>query len=233
MKNLFLLSAVSLSFGLLLASKSLQAQSIILTTEELPPFNYTDPKTGEIVGENVEKVRKIMAATKLGYEIRMLPWARAYQMALDLKNVCVFTTVYTQSRKDIFKWILPLSKDDWTLLSYQKISDKVQTLDDVRKFRIGGYGADARTNFLINNGFNVDVSTDEASNLRKLKAGRIDMFVHQRPTGVKIDTYDIAGEKIQLHEVLNFGTVESGIACNKGMDEDLFDKMLSAWQRIK
>jgi polar amino acid transport system substrate-binding protein len=211
-----------------------QAQSVIITTEELPPYNYTDPATGNIIGTNTAKVRKMMDDTKLGYEIRMLPWARAYQSALDIKNVCVFTTVYTPARKDLFKWVLPLSQDEWVLVSYKKIDESMKTLDDVRKFKIGGYGADARTNFLVNNGFNVDVASDEMSNLRKIVAGRIDLMVHQRAVGDKTtNLVEVDGKKAELHPVLTFNVVDSGLACNKNMDDDLFQKILSSWNKIK
>ncbi|MGD8313299.1 MAG: hypothetical protein PVI17_01035, partial [Syntrophobacterales bacterium] len=77
MKKLFILVA---SAFFVLVQPALSAELIILT-ENLPPLNYVED--GVLVGPSVDTVKEIQRRVGSQEEIKVYPWARAYQMALE------------------------------------------------------------------------------------------------------------------------------------------------------
>lgn len=228
-----ILIAAALVFSPLVSIQGARSQSVVFTTEELPPYNYTEPGTGKIIGVNTDKVRLLMREAKLEYDIRMLPWARAYDEAQTKSNTCVYTTAYTEARKNEFKWILTLSEDEWVLLSLKDYPHDLKSIDDAKKYRIGGYTGDGKTNYLISNGFKVDVVGDDKLNLRKLFLGRIDFWSYQwTSVEPKNLNFELDGNVLPLKEVISYKKVQTGIACNKDMDSLLYNRMLTAWSKI-
>ncbi|MGQ5522790.1 substrate-binding periplasmic protein [Chitinimonas sp. PSY-7] len=197
------------------------ADDLVFTTEESPPFNMM--VNGKIAGIAVEKVTEIMNRAKLPYTLDILPWARAYQMALEKSNVCVFSTTRTQEREAKFKWVGPLALNTWTLYGLVDGNIRLSSLEDARPFRIGTYNADARDTFLRAKGFNVDPATSDAVNPRKLLARRIDLWA----TGpYEANAQIIAnGWSSQIVPILTFSRVELYLACNLAVRNEVVDKL--------
>ena len=72
---------------------------------------------GEITGISTEIVREIFKRNKLDYSISLLPWNRAYSMAAETPNLGVFSTTRTPEREPLFKWVSPLTSNNWVFLS--------------------------------------------------------------------------------------------------------------------
>ncbi|PHV10740.1 hypothetical protein CSQ89_14640 [Chitinimonas sp. BJB300] len=194
---------------------------LLLTTEESPPFNMM--VNGKIVGIAVDKMVEVMSRAKLPYTLEMLPWARAYQMALDKPNVCVFSTTRTAEREPKFKWVGPLALNTWML--YRLVDGNIQlnTLEDARSLRIGTYNADARDVFLRAKGFNVDTAVNDAVNPRKLLARRIDLWATSPfEANSQISANGWSG---QIVPALTFNRVELYLACNLGVRNEVVDKL--------
>jgi polar amino acid transport system substrate-binding protein len=100
------ISSVGFICGLLTVAVQAQAAEIHLVTENYPPFNFM--KDGEIVGLGADQVREIMVRENIEFTMEMLPWSRAFWLAENRKNHCVFTTAYTPARAETFAWISPL-----------------------------------------------------------------------------------------------------------------------------
>ena len=97
--------------GLILAlGLDVSAQTLTLTTEDYPPFNIVDPKTGVVTGVATEKVQEMMRRADQRYTITPFPWSRAFQMGQKVPNTCVFSTTRTPERENLFKWVGPLVK---------------------------------------------------------------------------------------------------------------------------
>jgi len=84
-------------FLLLLSVTGGLTQELMIISEENPPFNFI--KDGIFTGSSTEVVREIMRRLNLPGEIQVLPWARAYQLALSQPNVVLFSTARTTERK--------------------------------------------------------------------------------------------------------------------------------------
>ncbi len=67
----------------LLAVVPAGAQSIQIVTEEFPPHNYT--QLGRVTGMSTEVVLAVFAEMNVPAEIKIYPWARAYEMAQNKK----------------------------------------------------------------------------------------------------------------------------------------------------
>ena len=82
------------ALSLLLAFITLpaKAEHITIVTEHLPPYNYLED--GEARGMSTEVVQAALDAAGHTYEIRFMPWARAYQIALTKPN-----TLRTEERR--------------------------------------------------------------------------------------------------------------------------------------
>lgn len=90
------------------ASKdTLADQSLLLLTEENPPFNYLDPESGTVTGPSADLVREIMRRAGVAYEIRLLPWNRAIRLAEEAPDTCVFSMNPTPEREPRFRWLVP------------------------------------------------------------------------------------------------------------------------------
>ena len=83
-----------------------QSAALRLTTENSPPFNMMEGD--KIVGRATDLVREMAERAKLTISIDMLPWARAYNMALKDADTCVFSTTRTPEREPLFQWVAPL-----------------------------------------------------------------------------------------------------------------------------
>lgn len=111
----------------LLLSQASAAQTLTLFTEENPPLNYTDAETGEITGAATELVSAILDAAGVDYTVASLPWARAFRQAKENPNHCVFATVRSEEREEMFEWVSPLFVGGWAL--YKRPGSEIDVKD--------------------------------------------------------------------------------------------------------
>ena len=90
------------------------ADKVIVVTENYPPYNYEHE--GKVSGLSTDIIKRIMDESGLDYKIEILPWARAYKMALNQDNVLIYTITRTTEREDLFHWIVMLSQAQFYLM---------------------------------------------------------------------------------------------------------------------
>lgn len=206
-----LASALSL---LLICATALAAPPLRLLTEDNPPFNQSGIG-GRVEGLSSVIVREMFRRSSLSYSIELEPWLRAYNSALLENNTCVYSTIRTEARERQFKWVGPLVETPWALFA-RAGSKSIASLESVRASVIGGYSGDAVAQYLVSNGFNVELSASDQLNMRKLAAGRIDYWA----TGKIRGQYLLAHEKLfHLKPVLVFNTSFMYLACNRGLPD--------------
>lgn len=175
----------------LLSPGLLHAGSLRILTEDLPPLNYV--KDGVLVGPSVEMVKEVQRRIGSTAEIKVYPWARAYQIALEEENVVLFGVSHTPARQDKFKWVGPLATKRDILVAKKGSNLVITSLNDARKVRrIGVLRDDTKEEFLERHAFtNLEPVSDERKNAQKLVMGRIDLWVFKKP-GLKT-VCDLAG----------------------------------------
>lgn len=197
-----------------------------LLTEISPPAQMM--RNGQLTGRTVELVREAMSRMGLELSIKVLPWARAYSMALQGPMVGLFATTRTEEREDMFKWAGPLTRLKWVFYARKDSGLVINTLEDARKVeRIGTYRHDAREQFLQRHGFtNLESVNDQKTNLLKLALGRLDLVA-----GTNLGTLGIARQAeidpSQFESVFTFKTMDLYLAFSK----DVPDKEVALWNR--
>lgn len=174
------------------------AGSHFMSTEPFKVYTEISGKSafydkGELTGAGVEIVSEIMRRVGNGREVVVMPWARAYDFLLKEPNVVLFSTTRTEERDAKFHWVGPFFRFQWVLLVRKGSGIVINSLDDARQVKlIGTYIDDVRERFLLSQGFtNLESTTDNILNFRKLLHGRLDL-VFSTASGA-IDTARLAG----------------------------------------
>ena len=180
----------------------------------------------QVIGFATEKVRTIMERVGIDYTIEIMPWKRAYLLAQSQSATCVYSTTRVPEREALFKWIGPTHENDWTLFGRADRDYRITTIEDARKYRIGAYNGDVRSEALIAQGFNVDIVQDKLANPRKMLVDRIDLWASSVRVGSAIVAEN--GWGAQIVPVLTFKRTELYLACHRSLPDPLVAKMNAA-----
>lgn len=215
----------------LIGSQPAFCDELTVLTEDLPPLNYID--NGVLVGPSVEIVREIIKRLGSKEQIQVYPWARAYKMAIEEKNVVLFGMTYTEVRRDKFKWVGPLAIKRDILVGRKKSGIKINTLEDAKKVRrIGTLLDDTRGRMLERLGFtNIEPVTDEKLNAQKLAIERIDLWAYKIP-GLRT-VCDLAGvDYREFEEVYSLREIELMIAFSKKTPDAIVTRWDEAFKEM-
>lgn len=212
---------IVLSFGLV--TPGFAAERLLIVTEEAPPSSMKDKSSDKIIGISTDIVRSALEAEAIDYLVNVYSWARALEMAKVTDNACVYAVNRTAQRENQFKWVGPFYHDGWALIG-RPDSPKLISLEDARRSVLGGYFGDAATDYLIKQGFKVELVSDQKLNAKKLQAHRIDYWIN----GVLSAPY-IARQvgSSDLAPVLVFKEVQLYMACNKNIADSTIDRLNS------
>lgn len=205
----------------ILFSSALSAQTFQLKTENYPPFNLGN-SDGEIIGISSEIVEELFKRTKVEYEMELLPWQRAYRLALEETNHAVFSTTQTTERQPLFKWVGPIVNNNWVFLKRADSDIVLKDLNDAKKYRVGGYRGDAIALYLESKGFKIDYVPKDYLNARKLDRGRIDLWA----TGQLLGPYFAKENGVEnLEEALIFNKTIMSIAFNLNTNDEIINRL--------
>jgi polar amino acid transport system substrate-binding protein len=153
--------------------------AIRVVTEELPPYNMT--KDGKITGMSTEVVQAVLKEAGLQAPIQSMPWARAYDIALNSENVLIYSITRTPQREKLFKWVGVIAPTQWYLYARSGRQLAVSSIEDARAHQTATVKEDAGEQYLIAKGFvvgkNLQSSNKYEFNYEKLKLGRVDFWI--------------------------------------------------------
>ncbi len=227
----FVLSVLAMALPVCSALAA-ETVTLHLTTEDYPPFNIVDARTGRISGIATEKVLELMHRAGEVVSLSAFPWSRSFRMGQQLPNTCVFSTTRTPEREPLFKWVGPLVKNRWVIFARADDPRSPKTLEDLRPYVLGVYRNDAVGEFLAGKGFKTDVANLDADNPRKLLIGRFDFWATGELLGLDILRHQGLSE--QIVPLFPFNNTEMYLACNKGMAQkriDRFNQILHQMER--
>ena len=205
------------------------AAALTLTTEEYPPFNYSADGGKTIVGSSSELLREALRRSALQATITLYPWQRAFNMALRDKDSCVYSTTRTAAREKRFKWVGPLADSTWVLFARADSPIQASTLAELKPFRIGGYQGDAKAAFLKAQGLTLDEAVNEEQNIRKLDAGRIELWAATSEYG----PWYARKFGVGIKPVLVFQHVQMYAACNPAVPDDDIARLNDALEAMR
>ncbi|MBV8465930.1 MAG: transporter substrate-binding domain-containing protein [Burkholderiales bacterium] len=217
--------------ALLLVAASARAAEpeLHLLTEQNPPFNML--VDGKVVGVATDKVRAMLERSGIRYDIELLPWKRAMEIAGQQGNACVYAAARRPEREARFKWVGPLAYDLWAFFGRSDRNYKLDKLDDAHAYTIGTYNGDVRDSFLRAKGFEVETAMDDEMNPRKLMAGRIGLWAASKTRGE--DMLVKAGLDQQISALFTFYKADLYLACNLQVDDALISRLGEALGKMK
>ena len=152
-----------------------RAQAIRAVTETTP---YTFQRGEHVEGSATAVVEKtLQAAGFADFQVRLYPWARAYDMALNEPNVLIFLIARTKAREQQFQWAGEIMKMQYHLFRLRERGEiTVNSLDDARNYSIGVMRDDVRHQYLQSKGFRrLAVSAQWIDNFNKLIKRQVDL----------------------------------------------------------
>ncbi|CAN1600628.1 transporter substrate-binding domain-containing protein [Pseudomonas sp. B21-028] len=150
-----------------------------IVTEELPPYNMT--QGGRMTGMSTEVVQAVLKEVGMQTPIQSMPWARAYQLALNDSNVLIYSIARTPEREALFQWVGAIAPTRWYLYSLADRPVKLDSLEDARGHQIATVNQDVGEQYLVSKGFRIgeelQSSTKYEHNYRKLKVDHVEMWI--------------------------------------------------------
>jgi polar amino acid transport system substrate-binding protein len=219
---------------LLLAPFSGQSKEIKVVTEFLEPYQIKNPD-GTLGGFSTDVVKALFEITEDQAEIEVMPWARAYEIALHKPNILIYSIARTKIRDTKFHWIGALKEERlyfWGLKKhYTKTNYDVSAL---KNYKIAVSRNSNSAQYLMSQNFsNIYQLANERQNMNMLFIDRVDLIL---ATQITIETrakslgYDF-NELQRLNEVAALNNKLS-IAFSLGTSSILVQKYQAAFQQL-
>ena len=150
------------------------AKNIHILTYEESPYAVLVGKTHK--GLLVDMLRELFSRSGLQYELRFMPLKRAMTITELQPDHCVLPIVRSQEREANFQWVSPVLVSRYGLFSQQGHSIPLVTLNDAKAYKIGSFLGNGIGEYLIDLGFDVELTALSVQNLHKLKRGRFELW---------------------------------------------------------
>jgi len=168
---------ITIGFSLCVSAKDVDIE---IVAEEAFPLQYS--KGNQVVGPTIELVRQVLEHAGLSYSIKVMPWARAYELAKNKPNILILSMARTSGRESLFEWVGEVARFEYffyTTASFLKSHDV--TPETIGSFRIGAIRHSAAYQYLESQGFSyLYPVTSHRQNYEKLLMDRIDFFPASR-----------------------------------------------------
>ncbi|MRI32742.1 amino acid ABC transporter substrate-binding protein [Endozoicomonas sp. OPT23] len=225
-----------LTFALTFSMLTQAADKLTLLTENYPPFNMSIEdknfaRSSGIDGISADIVREMMKRAKINYSMTLRsPWSRIYNMTRKKSNYGLFSTTLTEERKPLFKWVGPLVENGWGVFKKDGSQIQISSLEDLKKYKVGGYKGDASTEFVKSHGIKVIETALDKYNAEKLESGRIDLWISSRFTSSHIAETAGVPAPVAIHNLKN---VDLYLALNLNTSDAIVKRLQAALDSMK
>jgi polar amino acid transport system substrate-binding protein len=163
-----------------------QTEEIQVVTELLEPYQILNPD-GSLGGFSTDVVEALFDITEDQADVQIMPWARAYEVALHKPNILIYSIARTKIREKKFHWIGALKEERlyfWGLKkNYTRTDYDVSAL---KAFKIAASRNSNTAQYLIAQGFsNIHQLANERQNMNMLFIDRVDLIL---ATQITIET---------------------------------------------
>lgn len=222
MTKSFALFIFCMNFFVSYATAKTTPTKLHLSTEEYPPYSYPLSQDSRLAGGLVvDKILGLLKDHAVDTELRIFPWKRAYQRALDGVNHCVFSTARTPERESLFLWFGPVVNVEWAFLAKEGTpAASISSLSEAKKFLIGGLEGDASLEALQKQGFKTESVVNNWLNKEKLQTQRIQLWMDD-PAYVDYELRKNKDAHFKYKKVHVLQHSDLYLACNKKLSLDL------------
>jgi polar amino acid transport system substrate-binding protein len=206
------------------------SDDVTIMTEDYPPLNYLEG--GELQGPSVDIVNAIRERLGIRDAIKVYPWARGYNTVETVPNTMLFSMTRSATREELFKWVGPLAEKKIGLFARRDRGIKLENLEQAKPYLIGvqldGHGME----YLSSRGFeNFDPSTTPLANMKKILAGRDDLwFASNATVAGNARIMDVDVDELEL--VLTVDNTFMYIAFNKQTGDHIVDQWQQAFDAL-
>ncbi|WP_277961912.1 substrate-binding periplasmic protein [Pseudomonas sp. RIT-To-2] len=231
-----LFAGVCLSFALGARAEVPADYSLVLLTENFPPYNMAADGKNFAREENIQGiaadvVREMFKRADIHYSMTLrFPWDRIYKLAMQNPDYGVFVTARLPEREQSFKWVGPIGPDDWILLARPDSKLKLDKLEQARHLRIGAYKGDAIAETLSRQGLHPVIALRDQDNAQKLMDGEIDVWATGDPAGRYLARLEGVSN---LKTVLRFSSAELYLALNKEVPDEVVARLQKALDQLR
>ncbi|MHA6572795.1 substrate-binding periplasmic protein [Pseudomonas yamanorum] len=233
---LALASTTVLLTGSAHADEPSDGTSLVLLTENFPPYNMAKngknfAKEENVEGIAVDIVRETFKLAGISYNLTLrFPWERIYKLALEKPGYGVFVMARLPDREALFKWVGPIGPDDWVLLAKADSKIQLTDLEHARRYKIGAYKGDAIAESLEKQGLKPVIVLRDQDNAQKLLDGQIDLWATGDPAGRYLARQvGVTG----LKTVLRFNSAELYLALNRNVPDETVAKLQAALDQLR
>ncbi|QQZ42495.1 ABC transporter substrate-binding protein [Pseudomonas sp. SK3(2021)] len=233
---LLVLASASVLFAAGARAAQTPGTSLVLLTENFPPYNMARNGKNFAQGENIDGiavdiVREMFKRAGINYSLTLrFPWERIYKLALEQPGYGVFVMARLPDREPLFKWVGPIGPDDWIMLARDDSKIALQSLEQARNYRIGAYKGDAIAETLARQGLKPLVVLRDQDNARKLVGGQIDLWATGDPAGRYLARQEgVTG----LKTVLRFHSTQLYLALNKEVPDETVARLQAALDQMR
>lgn len=203
---------------------------VTIVSSENAPFAYTDKGSGKVAGVSTELLAEAFARAGIASQVAIYPWARAYMMAKNSPDTCVFPLTRLPDRENQFQWVGPLSTNKWVLFARADFTGVIRQLGDASRYTIGGLIDDGPTVYLKSQGLTLELTGDHHANVKKLASGRVQLWA----TGLARGT--ILASEMGVHDikpVFVIREVEHYMACQPGISGTIVNQLNKALDTMR
>jgi len=183
----------------LLGQGPAQAKDLQIFTEENKPLNFSSPNK-EVTGFSSEVVKEIQKRIGDKSTIVIGPWASAYQQVQTTPDTMLYSTMRTEEREKLFKWVGPLTVVRTSFYGAKSVG-KFATLDDAKKAaKITLPNKYYTDQFLVAEGFkNLERVESPTAMIQKFDAGEALVFTSSDfALPLLLDNNHVPLEKVSL-----------------------------------
>ena len=207
--------------------------NIKVVTEDTFPLQYLE--NGKVTGPATNLVEQVLLAAGVTYNIEVLPWARAYQLALTEPNILIYSLAKTTARLNAFKWVGKITALDYYLYGAVDSEINLQTsLEDLKQYEIGTVRDSAVYQYLQVNGFNkLTTVVQGRQNFLLFEQNRIDLFPANKSSFQAICLQDAFNcHNLKPLYKLDISSIELYMAFSQLTDDAMVEKVRAGYKKV-
>jgi polar amino acid transport system substrate-binding protein len=207
--------------------------TLLVVTEDSYPIQYLE--NGKVLGPATTLVKSVLEEAKIPYVIKVMPWARAYNIASTQPNTLIYSLARTAQREPLFQWVGSVLRLESFFVGMDSLNlPQPITLSSLKNLRIGVIRDSATEQYLIDQGFkNLYIVSKPSQSINMLKLGRIDLFP------INYSSFQLAClhmkfncKNIKPYYHLDKLSTSLYFALSKQTDNEVVDKITAAYQRV-
>lgn len=210
-----------------------KAEEITLYAENAPPNAYVE--SGELKGRTIDIVTAVLNEIgRSDLEIKMIPWARGYHLLSKQKNVGLFPVARTADREHKFRWAGQIMPNMIFLYRLKGRNDiVVDSLEDIKNYRLGLTRADIKDQFLSKYTNNKDYVPEDKLNFLKAINGRIDLFPYASARfNYEVKLAGLDPDKFEKVYLLDSISTSQYLAFNENTDDEIVKAFQAGFNRL-